>query len=199
VLPTATVTGITVAPSTTNLPQGPSSCTELTSTANYSDGTSGPVAVDWSSPTASLDAGLVLAPAQNSESTEVCLAPNVAAQTYTVTAADGAVTGTADVTVCASTTHLVAIVPTSLSIDCATGHSRCVGMTADALVRYCNTSSVVNVNTEATWAVSPANPDITVIDGLACYTGATCPTDGGSYTVTATYGGHEGTAALSVQ
>ena len=155
---------------------------------------------DWSSPSDSLDAGVIVAPLTNSASTEVCLAPGLPPKGYEITATADDQTASASLTVCSTTTHLVVVLPPAPTIECGVdGGSRCVPLTAEAQVRYCSTSGVVNVNTGAAWTVSPADAGLVVVDGVSCFVEPSCPQAPSQFTVTGNYGGHAGQSQVTVR
>ncbi|HTU41304.1 MAG TPA: Ig-like domain-containing protein [Candidatus Aquilonibacter sp.] len=168
---TKTLTSISVTPPTASINIGANQ--QYTATGKYSDGSTGSVAVTWSTSSASIAT-------INSSG----LATGVAAGSITVTATSGSVSGTAALTVNAEVVTAISVTPTSVSLT--------VGGTEQftATATYSNGSSG-NVTSSATW--SSTNSSVaTVKAGFAIAVGA------GTAGVTASLNGFSSSATVTV-
>ncbi|KLU61844.1 bacterial Ig-like domain (group 2) [Peptococcaceae bacterium CEB3] len=170
-----TLQSITVSPSTTSIQVG--GTVYYTAMAHYSDGSQSSItsAATWSSS----DTSVATLSAND--------ATGEAAGTCTITAAYGGMTGTASLTVTAAsapTLESLSVSPDTATIDVG-------GTQAFTATAHYSDGSTSDVHSSATWTSSDT--------GVATISGATATgVTAGSSTITATYDGTSGTAALTV-
>jgi hypothetical protein len=168
----ATLTSLAVTPSNASIVKGGAKA--FSATGTYSDGTTGGVAVTWSSATpavASINAA--------------GLATGLTAGTTTITATSGTVTGTATLAVSPATLASLQVTPATPSV--AQGASTPLVATGT----YTD-GSTANLTASATWV--SASPAIALVNAGGLVTGVAV----GSTTLTATSGSISGSVTLTV-
>jgi Big-like domain-containing protein len=176
VVSAAALSSVTVSPPTPTIIAGATQ--QFTATATYADTTKMDVTsqATWTSGT----------PATATIST-LGLATGVAAGTSTITATFGGMSGTSALTVSAATVVSISVTPNPGSTNVGGAN---VPFTATALL---STNMNLDVTTTAAWTSSvPATATIGAATGIAV------PVAAGTTTITATFGGKSGTAALAV-
>ncbi len=168
---TKTLQSISVTPATASVNIGASQ--QFTATGTYSDGSTGTVAVTWSTSSAS-----------TATITASGLATGVIAGSVTVTATSGSVSGTAKLTVNAEVVTAIAVTPASVALTVGGAEQ----FTATAT--YQNGTSG-NVTSSATWT-STNSSVVTVNLGFAIAVGT------GTAGVTASLGGFNSSATVTV-
>jgi uncharacterized protein YjdB len=181
---TVTLQSITVSPNPASVPAGLTQ--QFTATGHYSDGSTKDLttSVTWSS------SNTGIATISNTAGSQGLAAGVAAGGPVTITAASGAISGTAPLTVTAPVLQSIAVSPASASVA--------AGLTQQftAMGHYSDSSNQ-DITTSVTW--SSSNPGIATISNTAGSLGlARGVSAGGPVTITATSAAISGTAQLTV-